>query len=242
VIGNVYKGAIGNGFRGDRMDGVKVAVGSGGVDGGDGLFKPRRSSCVPVPRIHSSILVAKNTFIQEPVLVDFISLLVSSDALYSHVESESLVFLEEATLAEHLMPSALLVSLALPSTKWNLKKKPQSYAEACAHPDAAAWRAVMDREISGLKDMGAFLECDLPQRKKPLTLKWVFAIKMDAEGQIIHGKEKVCDKKGGPYPLLVVFFPFQRDEEGHAPSSLCCCSYFNATGRDYVPPHYVLFI
>jgi len=31
----------------------------------------------------------------------------------------------------------------------------------------------------------------------------------------------------GAYPLLVVFFPFQHDEEGHAPSSSCCCSHFN---------------
>ena len=43
-----------------------------------------------------------------------------------------------------------------------------------------------------LKDMDTFLECNLPLGKKPLTLKWVFAIKTDADGQIIHGKEKAC--------------------------------------------------
>src|SRR6266545_1406507 len=50
----------------------------------------------------------------------------------------------------------------------------------------------MDREISSLQDMGTFLECDLSPGKKPLMLKWVFAIKTDTEGRIIHGKEKTC--------------------------------------------------
>ena len=39
-----------------------------------------------------------------------------------------------------------------------------------------------------------------------------------------------CDKEGGAYPLLVMFFLFQRDEEGRAPSSLCRCSHFDVTG------------
>src|SRR6266498_2122452 len=38
--------------------------------------------------------------------------------------------------------------------------------------------------------MGAFLECDLPPGKKPLTLKWVYDYKTDSDGQIIAGKEK----------------------------------------------------
>ena len=48
----------------------------------------------------------------------------------------------------------------------------------------------MDREISSLHDMGAFLEPDLLAGKKLLTLKWVYDHKINSDGQIITGKEK----------------------------------------------------
>ena len=77
-----------------------------------------------------------------------------------------------------------------PSVKWDLKKEPQSYAEACARPDAAAWHAVMAHEIASLKEMDAFIECNLPSGWKPLDLKWVYAQKTDTDGNNIPGKEK----------------------------------------------------
>jgi len=39
---------------------------------------------------------------------------------------------------------------------------------------------------------------------------------------------------GGAYPLLVMFFPFQCDEEEHTPSSLCCCSHFDPSRPFYL--------
>ena len=156
---------------------------------GDGLERTdlRRSSRLRAASTSSSLLIEDD--LTDPVLADFISLLVSSAPLFCGGDLESLVSLEEAILAEHLLPAAFLSSASSPKT-WNLKKEPKSYAKACARPDAAAWRAAMDREISGLKDMGAFEECDLPPGKKPLTLKWVFAVKTDTEGQVIEGKQK----------------------------------------------------
>ena len=73
---------------------------------------------------------------------------------------------------------------------WDLKKEPKSFAEACAHPDAHAWCAAMDREIVSLKGMNTFVECDLPSGRKPLDLKWVYAQKTDTDGNNIAGKEK----------------------------------------------------
>lgn len=74
--------------------------------------------------------------------------------------------------------------------QWDPKKEPASYAEACARPDAAVWRAAMDRELASLREMDAFAECALPTRKKPLDLKWVFTYKKDPDGNILVGKEK----------------------------------------------------
>ena len=67
---------------------------------------------------------------------------------------------------------------------------PLSYAEAIARPDASVWRAAMDREMMSLREMGAFVEEDLPKGEKTVGLKWVYAYKTDAAGDIILGKEK----------------------------------------------------
>ena len=90
-------------------------------------------------------------------------------------------------------PSSFAVgapSQVSPSVKWDLKKEPQSYAEACARPDAAAWHAAMAHKIASLKEMDAFVECNLPSGRKPLDLKWVYAQKTDTDGNNIPGKEK----------------------------------------------------
>ena len=139
---------VGNGGADKGGVGLERGKGSVGfdrgkerVDGDDGLveLRPHRSSRIPVPKkAFSSLSIADGTTLPEPVLADFISLLVSSDAIFSPVDCESLLSLEESILEEHLMPTAFLSSVSSP-TKWNLKKEPQSYAEACTCPDAAAW-------------------------------------------------------------------------------------------------------
>jgi len=48
----------------------------------------------------------------------------------------------------------------------------------------------MAREIASLKEMDAFVECDLPSGWKPLDLKWVYAQKTDTDGNNIPSKEK----------------------------------------------------
>ena len=89
-------------------------------------------------------------------------------------------------------PLALAAATSTPpaTVKWNLKKEPQSYAEACARPDAPAWHAAMQHKITSLKEMDAFIECDLPSGRKPLDLKWVYAHKTNTDGNHIPGKEK----------------------------------------------------
>ena len=83
-----------------------------------------------------------------------------------------------------------MVFMTTDACMWDLKRASNLYAKACAHPYASAWHTAMDREINSLWDMGAFLECDLLSGKKPLTLKWVYAQKMDSNGQVLIRKEK----------------------------------------------------
>jgi len=81
-------------------------------------------------------------------------------------------------------------SASLPASRWDLRKPPVSYAEACARPDAPAWHAAMDHEVASLREMDAFAECALPPGRRPLDLKWVYDYKTDPDGNIIVGKEK----------------------------------------------------
>ena len=76
------------------------------------------------------------------------------------------------------------------SRSFDLSKAPSSYSEAMARPDAAVWRAAMDRERQSIVDMGAFEEADLPPGEKAVGLKWVYDYKTDALGVKIKGKEK----------------------------------------------------
>ena len=48
----------------------------------------------------------------------------------------------------------------------------------------------MARERDSLRDMGAFEEVSLPAGERTIGLKWVYALKKDADGKSIPGKEK----------------------------------------------------
>ncbi len=48
----------------------------------------------------------------------------------------------------------------------------------------------MTHEIASLKEMNAFVECDLPPGHKLLNLKWVYIYKTDSDSNIIVWKEK----------------------------------------------------
>jgi hypothetical protein len=91
------------------------------------------------------------------------------------------------------VPWALLsppISFALSSRSFNLLKEPFSYSEAISRPDASVWRAAMDRELTSLGEMGAFVEADLPKGERAIGLKWVYTYKKDANSVNIVGKEK----------------------------------------------------
>ena len=150
---------------------------AGGVDAG-GAPILRRSR-----RVAERLPLAATSF--EAISADLISLTtVFPGALDTGLAS--LLSLEsDALLALPALPTD-----SPPASRWDLRKPPVSYAEACARPDAPAWCAAMDREIASLREMDAFAKCALPQGRRPLDLKWVYDYKTDSEGNIIVGREK----------------------------------------------------
>ena len=87
-----------------------------------------------------------------------------------------------------LQPSIAFLASSRPTL--DISKPPNSYPEALARPDTAVWRAAMEREMTSLTEMGAFVETDLPKGQKAVGLRWTYVYKTDAEGKSIPGKEK----------------------------------------------------
>ena len=103
----------------------------------------------------------------------YCTITTASSSFSASDDSFSLVLVEPRVLLDHLsldfssVPFALRAA-ASPSfrpslgSSFDLSKEPFSYSEAIAHPDAAVWRAAMDRECNSLLEMGVFEEADLP--------------------------------------------------------------------------------
>ena len=75
-------------------------------------------------------------------------------------------------------------------TQFDLLKPPESYHEACSHPDASIWRGAMNCEMDSLHTHNAFEPADLPCSHKAIGVQWVYAYKYNPDGTIIQGKEK----------------------------------------------------
>ena len=66
-----------------------------------------------------------------------------------------------------------------------LSMEPTCYAEACQSEE---WRAACDEEIASIYKNDTWVLSDLSPGKVPLTTKWVFKAKQDAEGRITKRK------------------------------------------------------
>jgi hypothetical protein len=152
------------------------------------------------------VIVLDSEDSSDVALADFISLVAYTN-LPDPIDTLSLDHIEPEALWNHCLISftssdsffANTASSALSagskptylSKVLDLSRAPQLYAEAMARPDAAAWRAAMEREKTSLSEMGAFEEVDLPIGTKTIGLKWVYAYKKNAEGINILEKARV---------------------------------------------------
>jgi hypothetical protein len=79
-----------------------------------------------------------------------------------------------------------------------LSMEPTSYAEAAQSKE---WSDACDEEMASIYKNDTWVLTDLPARKTPLTTKWVFKAKQDAEGKIITRKARLvvrgCEQTPG---------------------------------------------
>ena len=121
----------------------------------------------------------------------FISFLDSSSFPNPIITNSLLEFEEDSIFSFALLDPFAFKTFTPPFSKpFDLSKPPSSYAEAIAHPDAPVWHSAIDQERNSLAEMGAFEKVELPKGERTISLKWVYDIKTDADGNCIHGKEK----------------------------------------------------
>lgn len=108
------------------------------------------------------------------------------------MEIKSLIECDANIIRHYLLGKFPALPLPSPTSllSYDTSKPPLSYSEAVACLDASIWHAVMEREMSSLREMGAFVEEDLPKGQRTIGLKWVYDHKTDANGVIIKEKAK----------------------------------------------------
>ena len=69
--------------------------------------------------------------------------------------------------------------------------EPTSYAQACKIKE---WLDAMDIEITALEENGTWIVCSLPAGKKAVGCKWVYKIKLNADGTLERYKARLVAK------------------------------------------------
>jgi hypothetical protein len=75
-------------------------------------------------------------------------------------------------------------------------RTPNTYKEAAASPDAAKWKAAMDKEMSGCEKMAVWEEVPRSSVSKwqVIPCKWVFKIKVNSNGEVNQHKARITPK------------------------------------------------
>jgi hypothetical protein len=84
---------------------------------------------------------------------------------------------------------------------------PETIEDAFAGPHAYHWRKAVQAELDSMAELNVFELADAPLDRKPLTAKWVFTWKANAEGQIVKAKARLVargfqQKEGQDYSEL----------------------------------------
>lgn len=94
---------------------------------------------------------------------------------------------------------------------------PKNYEEAISGEEGEQWKVAMDEEIGTLDKMGTWKLEEVPQDRKAIGCKWVFAKKRDENGRIIKFKARLVaqgfsQKPGTDFDNDGTFAPVMRFE------------------------------
>ena len=69
---------------------------------------------------------------------------------------------------------------------YKVSNVPNTYNQAIKSADAELWMEAMDSEMKSLNENRTFTIIPLPKDRKPVGSRWVYAIKTDPDGNVIH--------------------------------------------------------
>ena len=72
-----------------------------------------------------------------------------------------------------------------------LDDAPVTLDEAKGRPDWPKWKAAMDDEMDTLRKMNTWHITSLPKDRKPISCRWVYALKKNASGEIVKYKARL---------------------------------------------------
>ena len=76
-------------------------------------------------------------------------------------------------------------------------RTPSTYREAMASPEAASWKAALDKEMASINEMEVWdlvPRISVPRHQIVLRCKWVFKIKTDEHGAVTVFKARLTPK------------------------------------------------
>ncbi|XP_074373562.1 putative mitochondrial protein AtMg00820 [Apium graveolens] len=56
------------------------------------------------------------------------------------------------------------------------------------------WKMAMERELQSIEENRTWKLTELPRGQKAIGLKWIFKLKMDAQGNVVKHKERLITK------------------------------------------------
>jgi len=68
------------------------------------------------------------------------------------------------------------------SPRYDMMMPPANHHEAMMHSDAEEWKRVEKKELDMLKNMGVYVDEELPEGRKAIGNHWVFKFKLDVDG------------------------------------------------------------
>ena len=69
--------------------------------------------------------------------------------------------------------------------------EPASFKDALASPDRAEWQNAMEKELESLQTNDVWDLVELPEGRKAVGSKWVFKLKVDADGSVVRHKARL---------------------------------------------------
>lgn len=94
----------------------------------------------------------------------------------------------------NIKPTTYFCHEEKPTSSSALLKEPETLEDALSSPKAKEWKEAMDSEYESLLQNNTWTLVDLPEDKRIIPCKWVYKMKIDANGEVVRYKARLVIK------------------------------------------------